>query len=281
MPKSQNGYKFILVMLCEISNFMVTVPIFTATSPDVCKALQDHLDINLFAEMDSHTPIIPASKKPMMHGFIRELKDSRKLVLEGPHNLLSAHVSCLYPAGRIEYEINCKSPHKEHFMPWTSSMKPSQKECDRLINWKREQIDNSCNGRHKTTAQASRFTEATRPNNPDWRPYPILNRVLVESSEHHESLMGKSQPTSTVPINGGGARLKIRAYLNDNYPTVRAQLNKPCQPLRGGHGPVMQESPVLRAEQDCDTQLHHLSSGVMQRQSKGNTNEPHSYNIFR
>ena len=43
MPISQNGYKFILVMLCEISNFMVTVPLFTATSVEVCKALQDHL----------------------------------------------------------------------------------------------------------------------------------------------------------------------------------------------------------------------------------------------
>ena len=43
MPISQNGYKFILVMLCEISNFIVTVPLFTATSVEVCKALQDHL----------------------------------------------------------------------------------------------------------------------------------------------------------------------------------------------------------------------------------------------
>ena len=43
MPTSENGYKYILVMLCEISNFMVTAPLFTATSPEVCKALQDNL----------------------------------------------------------------------------------------------------------------------------------------------------------------------------------------------------------------------------------------------
>ena len=43
MPGSSSGYNFILVMLCEISNFMVTAPIVTATSPEICKILQDHL----------------------------------------------------------------------------------------------------------------------------------------------------------------------------------------------------------------------------------------------
>ena len=43
MPKSSSGYKYILVMLCEISNFMVTAPMVTATSPEICKVIQDNL----------------------------------------------------------------------------------------------------------------------------------------------------------------------------------------------------------------------------------------------
>ena len=43
MPNSENGYNYILVMLCEISNFIVTAPLFTATSSEICKALQDNL----------------------------------------------------------------------------------------------------------------------------------------------------------------------------------------------------------------------------------------------
>ena len=43
MPNSENGYNYILVMLCEISNFMVTAPLYTATSPEICKAIQDNL----------------------------------------------------------------------------------------------------------------------------------------------------------------------------------------------------------------------------------------------
>ena len=43
MPNSENGFNYILVMLCEISNFMVTTPLYTATSPEICKALQDNL----------------------------------------------------------------------------------------------------------------------------------------------------------------------------------------------------------------------------------------------
>ena len=42
MPNSRNGYNDILVMLCEISNFIVTAPLFTATSLEICKALQDN-----------------------------------------------------------------------------------------------------------------------------------------------------------------------------------------------------------------------------------------------
>ena len=43
MPCSSTGYKYILVMLCEISNFMVTAPMVTATSPEICQVMQDHL----------------------------------------------------------------------------------------------------------------------------------------------------------------------------------------------------------------------------------------------
>ena len=43
MPSSSTGHNYILVMLCEISNFMVTAPMVTATSPEICQVMQDHL----------------------------------------------------------------------------------------------------------------------------------------------------------------------------------------------------------------------------------------------
>ena len=43
MPTSNTGHNYILVMLCEISNFMVTAPMVTATSPEICQVMQDHL----------------------------------------------------------------------------------------------------------------------------------------------------------------------------------------------------------------------------------------------
>ena len=43
MPGSSTGHNYILVMLCEISNFMVTAPMVTATSPEICQVIQDHL----------------------------------------------------------------------------------------------------------------------------------------------------------------------------------------------------------------------------------------------
>ena len=43
MPGSNTGHNYILVMLHEISNFMVTAPMVTATSPEICQVMQDHL----------------------------------------------------------------------------------------------------------------------------------------------------------------------------------------------------------------------------------------------
>ena len=39
MPKSTKGYNYMLVILCEITNFLVTIPLKQATAPEVCKVL--------------------------------------------------------------------------------------------------------------------------------------------------------------------------------------------------------------------------------------------------
>ena len=39
MPKSTKGYNYMLIILCEITNFLVTIPLKQATAPEVCKAL--------------------------------------------------------------------------------------------------------------------------------------------------------------------------------------------------------------------------------------------------
>ena len=58
MPGSSTGHNYILVMLCEISNFMVTAPMVTATSPEICQVMQDHLicvfgtPVKLFCDQD-------------------------------------------------------------------------------------------------------------------------------------------------------------------------------------------------------------------------------------
>ena len=38
MPPSKYKFSYILVMLCEISNFIVAVPMRTATAPEICEA---------------------------------------------------------------------------------------------------------------------------------------------------------------------------------------------------------------------------------------------------
>ena len=41
MPPSKDKYNYILVILCEISNFIVAVPMKTTTAPEICNALMD------------------------------------------------------------------------------------------------------------------------------------------------------------------------------------------------------------------------------------------------
>ena len=41
MPPSKEKYNYILVILCEVSNFIVAVPIKTVTAPELCNAIMD------------------------------------------------------------------------------------------------------------------------------------------------------------------------------------------------------------------------------------------------
>ena len=52
MPVSNNRYKFILIMLCETSNFLVAEPTKTTHASEVCKVLMKH-----FIE-HPHTPYL-------------------------------------------------------------------------------------------------------------------------------------------------------------------------------------------------------------------------------
>ena len=41
MPKSSKGYKFLLVILCEVTNFLVTHPMKEVNAEQVCTILVD------------------------------------------------------------------------------------------------------------------------------------------------------------------------------------------------------------------------------------------------
>ena len=42
MPPSKDTFHYILVMLCEASNFMVAAPMKTTTAPEICNTIMDH-----------------------------------------------------------------------------------------------------------------------------------------------------------------------------------------------------------------------------------------------
>ena len=41
MPHSKDKYNYILVILCEVSNIIVAVPMKTTTVPEICNAIMD------------------------------------------------------------------------------------------------------------------------------------------------------------------------------------------------------------------------------------------------
>ena len=43
MPKSQKGHKYILCVIDEVTNFLITVPMFQARSEEVGEALLEHI----------------------------------------------------------------------------------------------------------------------------------------------------------------------------------------------------------------------------------------------
>ena len=43
MPKSQKGHKYVLCVIDEVTNILITVPIFQARSEEVGEALLEHV----------------------------------------------------------------------------------------------------------------------------------------------------------------------------------------------------------------------------------------------
>ena len=41
MPPSKDKHNYILVILCEVSNLIVAVPMKIATAPEICNAIMD------------------------------------------------------------------------------------------------------------------------------------------------------------------------------------------------------------------------------------------------
>ena len=42
MPPSKDKFLYILVLLCEASNFIVAAPMKTATAPEICNTIMNH-----------------------------------------------------------------------------------------------------------------------------------------------------------------------------------------------------------------------------------------------
>ena len=43
MPRSYKGHKYILCVIDEVTNYLITVPIHQATSEEICNALIEHI----------------------------------------------------------------------------------------------------------------------------------------------------------------------------------------------------------------------------------------------
>lgn len=92
MPRSKSGYKFILVLLCEVSNFIVCVPLKNTQATTCCKAIMDNF-IRYFGSPTHITcDLDPAFTSSICQYFMQ--KFDIKMVTVSPTNhksLLAEH----------------------------------------------------------------------------------------------------------------------------------------------------------------------------------------------
>ena len=67
MPRSHKGHRYILCIIDEVTNFLVTVPIFQAKSEEVGEALLEHVNKIL------HTRIYNNGSRQCIHVLIDDL----------------------------------------------------------------------------------------------------------------------------------------------------------------------------------------------------------------
>ena len=78
MPKSQKGHKYVLCIIDEVTNFLVTVPIFQARSEEVGEALLEHVIrkhcIPDYIVMDQDSVFMSSLKSYLFHRLNIKIK---------------------------------------------------------------------------------------------------------------------------------------------------------------------------------------------------------------
>ena len=78
MPRSYKGHRYILCMIDEVTNFLVTVPIFQAKSEEVAEALLEHVKtkycIPEYIIMDQHSASMSSLMTYLFHRLDIKIK---------------------------------------------------------------------------------------------------------------------------------------------------------------------------------------------------------------
>ena len=78
MPKSHKGHKFILCIINEVTNYLITVPMYNARSEEVGKALIEHIItkycIPEYITMDQDSAFMSSLMTYLLHKFDIKIK---------------------------------------------------------------------------------------------------------------------------------------------------------------------------------------------------------------
>lgn len=120
LHRSSDGYKYVLVLLCEVTNYLVTHPLKTTQTPEVCQALIKSFFAYFGTPRIIVTDLDPSFMSSLMKYFVQQFQIKLVTISVTNHSSLLAEMAIKQIGRKITINLTGKGLDWTKFLPWAT-----------------------------------------------------------------------------------------------------------------------------------------------------------------
>ena len=120
MIRSSDGYKYVLVLLCEVTNYLVTSLLKTTQAHEVCQAISNAFIAYFGSPRIIVTDLDPSFMSSLMKYFFQQFQIKLVTISVTNHSSLLAEMAIKQIGRKIAINLTGRGLHWPKFLPWST-----------------------------------------------------------------------------------------------------------------------------------------------------------------